>query len=66
MKQQSWYKITNQGEFLRKETISDEPFEEVVTIHAAFFKKPAHKQRFVLRLLIWWSVKHYFKILFKK
>jgi len=66
MKQQSWYKITNQGEFLRKETISDEPLEEVVTIHAAFFKKPAHKQRFVLRLLIWWSIKHYFKILFKK
>jgi len=39
MKQQSWYKITNQGEFLRKETITDEPLEEVVTVHAAFFKK---------------------------
>ncbi len=66
MKQQSWYKITNQGEFLRKETISDEPLEEVVTIHSIFFRKSARKQRNVLRMLIWWSIKHYFKILFKK
>lgn len=40
--------------------------EEVIKIHAIFFKKPYHKQRATLRLLIWWSVKHYFKILFKK
>jgi hypothetical protein len=46
MKLKTWHKITNQGEFLRKETISEEPLEEVVTIHAAFFKKPARKQRF--------------------
>lgn len=65
MKQQSWYKITNQGEFLRKETISDEPIEEVVTIHSVFFRKPYNKQRIVVRLLIWWCIKHYFKILFK-
>ena len=65
MKQQSWYKITNQGEFLRKETISEEPLEEVVTIHAAFFKKAKHKQRLVLRILIWWAIKQYFKTLFK-
>jgi hypothetical protein len=61
MKLKTWHKITNQGEFLRKETISEEPLEEVVTIHAAFFKKPARKQRFVLRILIWWAIKNYFK-----
>ena len=61
MKLQTWHKITNQGEFLRKETIEEAPFEEVVTIHAAFFKKPARKQRFVLRILIWWAIKNYFK-----
>lgn len=66
MKLQTWHKITNQGEFLTKRTISDDSLDEVVTIHASFFKKPAHKQRFVLRILIWWSIKHYFKILFKK
>ena len=65
MKLQTWSKITNSGEFLTKQTISEEPLEEVVTIHAAFFKKPARKQRFVLRILIWWAIKHYLKILFK-
>lgn len=39
--------------------------EEVIKIHAVFFKKSYNKQRAVLRLLIWWSIKHYFKILFK-
>jgi len=38
---------------------------EVVRISHKFFDKPPYKQRAVLRLLIWWSVKHYFKILFK-
>jgi hypothetical protein len=40
--------------------------EEVIKIHHVFFKKPYKNQRAVLRLLIWWSIKHYFKILFKK
>ena len=40
--------------------------EEVITVHSIFFKKPYYKQRAVLRLLIWWGIKHYFKILFKK
>ena len=39
--------------------------EEVVIIKPIFFKKPYYKQRSTLRLLIWWSIKHYFKILFK-
>lgn len=39
--------------------------EEVIKIHAIFFQKPAYKQRATLRLLMWWSIKHYFKILFK-
>jgi hypothetical protein len=39
--------------------------EEVIRINAIFFKKPYNKQRAVLRLVIWWSVKRYLKILFK-
>lgn len=39
--------------------------EEVIRVHAVFFKKPYYKQREVLRLVIWWAIKHYFKILFK-
>lgn len=38
---------------------------EVIRISHKFFDKPPHKQRAVLNLLIWWSIKHYFKILFK-
>lgn len=39
--------------------------EELIKVNAVFFKKPYHKQRAVLRLVIWWAVKRYFKILFK-
>jgi len=39
--------------------------EEVIKINSVFFQKPYYKQRDVLRLLIWWSIKHYFKILLK-
>lgn len=39
--------------------------EEVIRINAIFFNKPYNKQRAVLRLVIWWAVKRYFKILFK-
>jgi hypothetical protein len=39
--------------------------EEVIKIHHKFFQKPYKNQKAALRLLIWWSIKHYFKILFK-
>jgi hypothetical protein len=39
--------------------------DEVVRINAIFFEKPYSKQRATLRLLIWWSVNHYLKIIFK-
>lgn len=61
MKLQTWHKLTNSGEFLFKKTITEDSLEEVVTVHSAFFKKPVHKQRLVLRILIWWAIKHYFK-----
>lgn len=38
---------------------------EVVTIHHTLFFKSKRKQRVVLRMLIWWSIKHYFKTLFQ-
>jgi hypothetical protein len=40
--------------------------DEVIRIHWIFFKKPYSKQRAVIRLLVWWAIKHYFKVLFKK
>lgn len=66
MKLQTWHKLTNQGEFLTKQTLSEEPLEEIITVHAAFFKKSKNKQRQGLRLFMWWAVKYYFKILFKR
>jgi hypothetical protein len=60
MKLQTWIKITNGGEFLTKKTISEDTVEEVITVHAAFFKKNKKKQRKVLRILIWWAIKQYF------
>ena len=39
--------------------------EEVIKVNTVFFKKPYYKQRAVLRLVIWWAVKRYFKIIFK-
>lgn len=52
------------GEFKNKHNILEMP-EEVIKIHSIFFKKPYYKQRATLRLLIWWCIKHYFKILYK-
>lgn len=39
--------------------------EEVIKIHYKFFQKTYKNQKAALRLLIWWSIKHYIKILFK-
>ena len=39
--------------------------DEVFRINAVFFEKSYKQQKSALRLLIWWSIKHYFKILFK-
>lgn len=39
--------------------------EEVIKVNAIFFKKPYCKQRAVLKLVMWWAIKHYFKIIFK-
>lgn len=44
---------------------NDERMDEVVRIHRNLFDKSYKKQRKVMRMLIWWSIKHYFKILFK-
>ena len=41
------------------------PIEEVIRINALFFQKPYKNQKATLRLLMFWSIKHYFKILFK-
>jgi transcriptional regulator NrdR family protein len=35
--------------------------KEVITIHGFFFNETKKKQRQVLRMFIWWAIKHYFK-----
>lgn len=47
-------------------SIEDVCMDEVIRVHAVFFNKSYKKQRVALRLLIWWAIKHYFKIIFKK
>ena len=47
-------------------TIEDTNRDEVIVVHAIFFNKSYKKQRDSLYLLIWWAVRYYFKILFKK
>lgn len=37
--------------------------EEVFRVNSIFFSKPHNKQRRILRILIWWSIKQYFKTL---
>lgn len=39
--------------------------EEVFRVNSIFFSIPHNKQRRILRILIWWSIKEYFKKLFK-
>jgi hypothetical protein len=39
--------------------------KEVIVIRSSFFDLPNKKQREVLRLVIWWSLKHYIKTIFK-
>ena len=36
---------------------------EVITIHSNFFAQTKKKQRKVLRMFIWWAIKHYIKII---
>jgi hypothetical protein len=49
----------------RESSIDDNERKEVVRIHARFFNVSYKEQRDVLKLLIWWSIRHYIKILFK-
>jgi hypothetical protein len=37
---------------------------EIVTIHHMFFFKSKRKQRLILVILMYWSIKHFFKTLF--
>lgn len=34
---------------------------DAITVHGYFFNQTKKKQREVLRLFIWWAIKHYFK-----
>ncbi len=56
---------TNIDYFGRESSVTDDENKEVVRIHARFFNVSYKEQRDVIRLLIWWSIRHYIKILFK-
>jgi hypothetical protein len=47
-------------------TIEDAFSDEVIRVHVLFFQKSFKKQRQTLRLLLWWAIRYYFKILFKR
>lgn len=47
------------------EHIVDTHVDEVIRIHAIFFDISPAKQRKTLRILLFWAIKHYLKILFK-
>ena len=61
------FRVTNSNKTTGSEiSIEDINQDEVIRIFPVFFKKSCRKQRQTLSLLIWWAVKHYFKILFKR
>jgi hypothetical protein len=67
MKILSIFRVTNSNKTTGSEiSIEDINQDEVIRIYAVFFKKSGRKQRQTLSLLIWWAVKHYFRILFKR
>jgi hypothetical protein len=39
---------------------------ELIRVYQEFFKETKLNQRRVLRIFIWWAIKHYFTTLFKK
>jgi hypothetical protein len=60
------FRVSNDIDYCgRESSIDDNQRKEVVTIHARFFNVSYKEQKEVLRLLIWWSIRHYIKILFK-
>jgi hypothetical protein len=56
---------TNIDYFGRESSVTDDENKEVVRIHARFFNISYKEQRDVIKLLIWWSIRHYIRILFK-
>jgi hypothetical protein len=61
------FRVSNSNKNTGSEiSIEDINRDEVIRIHAVFFKKSGRKQRQTLSLLIWWAIKHYFRILFKR
>jgi hypothetical protein len=61
------FRVTNSNKTTGSEiSIEDINQDEVIRIYAVFFKKSGRKQRQTLSLLIWWAIKHYFRILFKR
>ncbi len=67
MKILSIFRVTNSNKTTGSEiSIEDINQDEVIRIYAVFFKKSGRKQRQTLSLLIWWAIKHYFKIICKR
>jgi len=60
------FRVSNDIDYCGPESsIDDSERKEVVKIHARFFNVSYKEQRDVLKLLIWWSIRHYIRILFK-
>lgn len=57
--------FSSSGNLFKEKIVVDKSMDEVIRIHRIFFEKPPKKQKAVLKLLISWAIKHYFKIMFK-
>ena len=66
-KRHTWFGYDVTADVYIGENLNENDYPtEVIAIHHTFFFKSKRKQRVMLRLLIWWAVKHYFKTLFKR
>ncbi len=71
MKLETHAGFSSSGHLFEEKKITDdqnpgfEPPVEILRVHRAFFDQPYYKQRQVIRLMLWWAIRRYLKILFK-
>lgn len=58
IKKESTYSIQNLFDSNNKTLVT-------ATVHSDFYQQPPRNQRKAARILMWWSIKHYFETIFK-
>jgi hypothetical protein len=64
------------GEWMRSNPLINEKTEftyyfknmgkVLITVHSEFLQEPVHIQGKAIRIFIWWAIKHYIKLIFKR